>query len=224
MKEVLVELVLTGANAGRTGVVGRLNFVDGKARFQGTPEAVNGRVIYMGRCYGAYPKGSPQLAEAQRIAEEQANGVRPSNRQTSISAGRPDEIPNRPTARNGVELAGGITDPDAVVESTDAGEGSPVAVGDSSGPARVLPGGSGHSDTGLHEGTNASARESSDPLTLTDAIMSLDPDLDEHWTPDGRPSVSALADLTDNPKLSRRDVEGAGHWMRKDAAEAKIPV
>lgn len=54
---------------------------------------------------------------------------------------------------------------------------------------------------------------------LERAILSLNPDDDEHWTDDGWPKVSMLAAITNRPGLSRKDVfDALPHWGRGDAA------
>lgn len=225
MKEYTVELVLTGANKGRTCLLHGMQFVDGKSRFTGSAEAVNGRVIYMRRCHGAHPKGSDELIEAQRVEQEQANGIRDPLRQTGVDTGRPDSIPYRPTDRHGVELAGGLTELSEDFDPANPEQGQTSVVGDHSGQARILSDRSGLAHARVHEGTSEGTRESANPLTS--AVMSLDPMNDDHWTPDGRPSVSALAEMLDNPKLGRKDVDAVGRWTRKDAQEvleSEIPV
>lgn len=216
VREFEVELVLTGVHEGKTITIRDMKFTNGVGKFRGTKDAVNGRALYMSRCHGAFPKGSDALQRAQRICKEQRDGIRSEVREAE-DGGNSNPVSNRPTASNGVPLVEGITK-----VSADDGHGT---TGSSAGPARVLPSGSGHADAGLLSGRGSQVGEpesapprDSDPLT--DAIFALDPENDEHWTPDGSPSLVALTQITKNAKLTKVEVmKAAADWTREDARQ-----
>lgn len=47
------------------------------------------------------------------------------------------------------------------------------------------------------------------PLSLTGAINSLDPDQDDHWTKDGKPSMAIIHEMTGSDDITRADVDEA---------------
>jgi hypothetical protein len=72
--QMSVTLVLTGGRAGATCVLGKYQFVNGECPVHGQANAVGSMLRYMGRIYQAFPKGSEELARAQKeFADGQAD-------------------------------------------------------------------------------------------------------------------------------------------------------
>lgn len=67
--------------------------------------------------------------------------------------------------------------------------------------------------------SEASATEArTEKKTLAEALASLDPANDDHWTADGKPRMEVLEDLTGG-NLTRADVDGASELTRETARE-----
>lgn len=63
------KLILTGPRAGKTVVLRRLKFVDGRVTLSGSPDQWEGIVRYMARTYRAFEEGTEALAQAQACDE-----------------------------------------------------------------------------------------------------------------------------------------------------------
>lgn len=57
-----ITLELTGARAGKTCVLGKYQFVNGRTVVRGDITKVGGAITYLGRVYKAFPLGSAELA------------------------------------------------------------------------------------------------------------------------------------------------------------------
>lgn len=69
-------------------------------------------------------------------------------------------------------------------------------------------------------GSGAGVPAAAVPMTLVDAINSLDPELDSNWTADGLPDVDVIEALTGNIWVSRGDINGIP--VNRDAARARV--
>lgn len=217
-KDMEVQLILTGANAGRTMRIRDMDFVKGVGYFSGTPEAVQGRVTYMGRCYSAYPAGSRELEAAQRRDED---GLRNSDDQKAGGGRDGVSVQNPPQEGNGATGEGGGASIGAVVEGGRSDSDKGLA-GDGAGlaPDRV-----GHSNAGVSQRADEESRRETDPvdgtLTLYGCLKALSHDDDEAWTGDGRPALLYMQVVTGNPRLTRADLDSAyPGWNRRAAAQA----
>ncbi len=216
MREYTVELVLTGTHTGATINIRGMQFVKGVGKFSGTKEAVDGRVLYMGRCYGAFPKGSDELATAQRFWKEHQNGLRGAIRSEadvgdSNSVQTASAVVGGPGVSGSAEVPAGDGAGDAGASGGDSGLG---ANGDGQADAGVLPG----------EEPTAAQQHSADTLkTISDAVMALSPQNDEHWSAEGEPSIMALVEITGIHSITRAMVQrAAGKWTREDAQSVAV--
>lgn len=224
MKFQTVEFVLTGGRAGFTGVLLDMQFVNGVAKFTGTPDAVKGRTVYIGRRYQAFPKGSRELKDAQARDKEYKDGLRGEVRETQ-QTGNPNGVQPGPEKVDGVGTQQGSQDQGA---TSSAGPEEPR-----SGGAGSVPTGGGHGDAGVHSGLqqaqDSTGTEDAEVSPLTAAILALDPLDDAHWTDAGLPAIAALAKATGDNSLTRQKVVLALPDYDRDtalamAAEAETPV
>jgi hypothetical protein len=66
MSTTNIVLVLTGARAGQTCVLGKYPFINGRITLQGDTTAMAGIIKYLGRTFKAFPEGSVELAFYQK--------------------------------------------------------------------------------------------------------------------------------------------------------------
>lgn len=120
-------LVLTGARAGKTVVLGKTyRFVEGKIVLQGASPDVEALTVYLGKCYAAFPEDSLEL--------EAANGKRDLSTQTDSDAEQRVQREVQPHGpRSPKEASNDVPEPNEV----DQGEKG------------VLPSGDGHQDSGV---------------------------------------------------------------------------
>lgn len=103
----------------------------------------------------------------------------------------------------------------------------------------VSPDGEGASDSesGADEGAGSAEAEAGETGGVADgdgqpeelnqklqrAIFSLDPELDDHWTKDGQPAMSAVEKLYGSSAITRADVRAAApEFSREKAREGKL--
>ena len=170
-------LILTGPYAGATRMLQGWKFVEGVCRLDAPPSTVEGIIKYMGRCYQAYLKGSPELAEAlERSSDGQlpidgapgdrATGAVPGDVQSDGDGSGPS-----PADDGGSDDVGGGGD-----------QGVPAA-GD--GELRTEVEGSQ-----AEEPAEGEAETEAQKQKLREVIALLDPEQDDHWTRGGKPSVA----------------------------------
>lgn len=191
-----MKLILTGHYAGRTVKLNGSQFVNGEMTLSGDMKSMDGLVAYF-RTYNAYLSGSEELAAAQARDKENGNGT--------------DKVLEGQAGAN----SGGVQPNSA--STSDAG--SQGADGTSASGQGSEAGGDGS-----QAGHVATTAEITDPnlLKVRDAIKSLDPMADEHWTAAGLPSVSAIATASGVPTVTRKDIEKVMPGYNRDAAKAAI--
>lgn len=192
MSVITAKLILTGARAGMTCVLGKWHFIEGVATITGPQLEVRNVCEYIGRVYKAFPEGSTDLAHYQALDEEEKHGKRDLQGATE---------PGAAAAHGGaVQPTGG----GAATVPADHGGGTDDADGGDKG---LLPGGAGHADTGVH----GSALETD---RIVAAVMQLDANNAEHWTDDGLPRLDAVEQLYGKP-LTRAQVDAAVPGVRR---------
>lgn len=203
-----VNFVLTGAKTGETGVFGRHEFVKGVSRVLVSPENAAALLTYLARSYQAFPEGSPELVAAQKRDEE--NGIRHKVQENSQGAdGSPNSIQG-----DGNRATGTVPDSRELFGSVNA-SGSPRGEG-------LVPGGSGHANSGMGNGVESGAQQQSVSVIvkqIQDAVSKLDPTIEEHWSEGGLPSVAYLAVALDRPDLTREIVDQACPAFNRQKAE-----
>lgn len=217
MSHMRVEMELVGPRAGQTCVINGHQFVEGVAVLEGDGDSLTYAIRYLGRAYNAYPKGSSELERAraeyaEAVGEkENPDGVQ-SDPHESPEQGQADEVPGEGNA--GGEPAGDGKDDERQVDA-DAPEGA----------AGVLPERDRHGDPGLPEQPEAPSRQDVDPpkdVALAEAVKSLDPEADEHWTGSGLPKISVVEEAYGQTGVTRAAIEAAApEWNRERAAQQK---
>lgn len=174
-------LVLTGARADKTCVLGKYQFVDGTTIISGDAVGVEGVALYLGRVYKAFPDGSPEL----KFWQEVDNGQR--EHPSGTGTGSTESF--RGDLRQNGSKAEAL--PAADIRATDNVDGR---------AAGSIPVGDGHQDSGEHQSQSNEER-------LRSAVKSLDPGNEEHWTADGRPRMDAVEAAYGSSNINRNDVE-----------------
>lgn len=247
----MVNLILTGPYAGRDIVLRGYVFRGGRLTLRADWETVEGIVRYLGRCYQAYVEGSPQHQEAQERDRRHAEdyvircGIVGTEPQKSRS-GHPD-----PYCRHAQELRRRISQEQVNGEREVLRKAQQGQTGAPRGD--LQPTGGGAPESGAHverrddvggggdsripadgpQRSSAEAPRQGPPEVpsataqpdqrLTDAILALDPDNDDHWTREGLPVVAVIASLSSsNP--SRSDVEAAAPGYTREAARERMSV
>lgn len=221
-QDISVELILCGPLAGRSCRLGNMDFVKGVGKFTGKAWEVEGRALVMGRMYQAFIKGSKE-----HQAWERKYGVRDQVRETEsygLGSGSADELQRRSPARHGPEQTGRLQNETELQRRSDEGRGQGFDVGlPRVGLAADDAHGDGQESTGHGAQTDATDNEE-DSLSprelLGRAVKALDANNDDHWTPAGAPSLMALSELVQNPKLTRAEVSQFG-WTRTQAITAQ---
>ena len=162
--------------------------------------------------YGAYAKGTPAFDDAERAE----NGI-----PTSIAPG--DEQPSEPPILSFNEPTGGA----ATKEEAPASEGTT----DPDGGHGDNPARDGHEHSGFRRFEAESDRiEPSEPegtvnAKVREAVMSLDPNNDDHWTKAGIPALLAVEEAVGRSGTTRQDVESAARgYTRELALAAQTPA
>jgi hypothetical protein len=196
MAPVTRTLILTGGRTGQTVALGGYQFVKGRTVVKADNSQIDGICRYLGRAYKAFEEGSVQLAHYQRLdGEVTANGKREAD--PSADARHSERIPGS------VQSSGTGT---ASVSADDVGRTDDAT----SGGAGSVPSGHGHADSG-DDGS------SGNEIKIREAIASLDPHNDEHWTASGHPRVDAVATVAGIPNLTRSDINEVADDVRRPA-------
>jgi len=174
-------LVLTGSRAGTTCVLGKHRFKDGKTVISGDESSIIGETLYMGRVYKAFPEGSPEL----RFWQEVDSGQR--EYPSGARRGSPESF------RSDLRSPGD----QAATLSADHSDGADNSTRGQSGSIPVRD---GQQDSG-NDG------QASDEDRIRQALKSLDPANDEHWTVNGRPRMDAVEAAYGSSGISRGDIE-----------------
>lgn len=195
MNNVAIRMILAGPYAGQNKVINGHVFENGVCHLEGDPTHLGGAIKYLAT-YQAYPEGSPELAVKP---EEPDHGT-----QAAPDPGANE--PDREEDPQGEDEPRGDEQSEDPTFSFGDGDSEP-------GQAGVHPEGDGH------EGS-AVAPEAGNGDKLRDAILSLDPEDDSHWTPTGKPKMDAVAAAYGSEGLVRADVNSAvPNWDRDRARE-----
>jgi hypothetical protein len=207
-----VAFVLTGAQTGQTKLVGKqYNFVKGECVVQ-VPRSGLAHVCNYMSYFAAYPKGSPEHLADLDSRKGKNDGVL-SVPSTGVQVGDVDLVPSAVH-----QQAGSVSDQ----ESEHGGEsGTSEAIGRDVQDERASDSttGIGHEDSGV-AGQLANLPSVSTASPLSRAITGLDPEVDENWTDNGLPAVSAVVAVLNDPSIGRKDITGAAPgWNRAKARE-----
>lgn len=191
---VLVTLVLAGRMSGKTAVLNGYQFDDGELTLEGGREQVENIARYMQRCYQAFPKGSPEIAELNKAcaavdaakAKEAGDGERDPD--ANAGSGNSEQVPGS------LQQDGG-----GAPEET-ANDGG--ATGDpEAGTEGSVAGGDGHQDPRLPD-----TEEGPEHRRTREAVAALSADNEDHWTPDGDPAISAVEELMGEGGVTRDSI------------------
>lgn len=209
MGSLRMEMVLTGPLTGKSVVINRHEFVNGIGHIVVEPHAMDAFLTFMARSCQAYPQGSDELRYAQE--RDRANGLL---RDLQANPSSPDGA-SASVQGAGDHGAGQVPDSRAL-QSDGHADGA-------TGGEGLVPGGSGHEDSGLGNRMGAGPHEQPDAVIarIATAVRKLDHSLDDHWTADGLPSVSVIADAIGDQKVTREMIDAAvPEWNRQKAEDA----
>lgn len=196
-----MKLILTGFYAGKTKTINGYDFVKGELVLKGELAKLDGLIAYM-KTYGAFLQGSEELAEAQ--ARDAA---------TKGGSDGTDAI---------LDGQGGASEGGAQANESSPGTGS----GDGATGTSTDGSGSGAEGDGVQAGreADAKAQAASDPnvLKIIDALKSLDPTNDDHWTDAGLPLVGIIATASGIVNVTRKDISAALPGWNRETALANV--
>lgn len=195
MSSTVQRFVLTGPHTGKTMAVNGREFIDGVMDFMGSPT----EIVTLGNVlsyYGALTKEEAEL-QALRAARDAAIfhvvNAMPAEQQAEAEAAAEQQADADATAERKA-LADKAAD-DLMAAELRAMEKPPVDL-------TIVP---GDSQNGLP--------------TLAEAVGSLDPENDAHWTSNNLPSLESLLVLT-GQKSSRADVDAIAEGYTRTKARA----
>lgn len=208
MDPVSLTLILVGAYAGRTIVLNSHEFVNGECTLTGEATALSGALNYLNKCYGVYVKGSAEAKKAQENWDAIHGSKETKNGQCDTDTGDQPDPPAE--IQREVQPDGPRTASEAPIDSTSD-------VDADTGSAGGVSSGDGHEDAGIFSRATAEVG-----TRIADAIQTLDPLNDDHWTQaDGKPAVSAVSEAA-GMNVTRPQIEAvAKDWNRETALEAK---
>lgn len=196
-----MKLILTGFYAGKTKTINGYDFVKGELVLKGELAKLDGLIAYM-KAYGAFLQGSEELAEAQARDALTKGG---SDGTDAILDGQ-----------------GGSSEGGVPTNLTSPGTGS----GDGATGTSTDGSGSGAEGDGVQAGreADAKAQAASDPnvLKIIDALKSLDPTNDDHWTDAGLPLVGIIATASGIVNVTRKDISAALPGWNRETALANV--
>ena len=195
-ENVKLILELPGARRGitRRGPNGKFTFTNGRLELLGTEKQWAGLISYLGKCYGV------RVVREAPHGDGQDQTSSPGKTDGGSDAGAGDAGQQHATAPGGVQPK----------QSGSAGASADDRRGDvvpqTGGPGPAASGGRGHGNAG----DAPTAPTLKDRLRL--AIQGLDPEVDGHWTGEGKPSnphLEKVLSYEPDQRLSRRAVEDA---------------
>lgn len=204
---IRLKIKLCGHYAGKTcsfAVAPKVQFVDGIAELVGSPADVVGLQRCLERNFQAKPVDPAQLRAILKTKEMEGIYGKYYDQEGADEVNDHEDVPSEPSGQNGEEAA-----------EEDADD---VPVDDDSEEAEAEHGseGSGHEDSGVPV-SEESAKEIDN---LLDAIDSLDPHNDDHWTRAGKPSVEAVSRAANRSDVTRREIEAVvDNYNRETALE-----
>lgn len=212
MSALKIEMVLTGPLAGKSLLINRHSFKNGVAHIVVEPQAMDAFLTFMARSCQAYPRGSEALAIAQQ--RDSANGVLSGVQADSASS---DGASASVQGAGERDASGQVPDPRTLQRDEHAGS--------EAGSEGLVSSGAGHSNAGLGDGVVTGSHVEPDAIItrVANAVAKLDPAVDEHWTSEGLPSVSVVADTVGDQKVTREMIdEAAPEFNRQRAEDAKL--
>lgn len=196
-----LEVVLTGLNTGKTAVICGKHFVNGKLTLEGNQEQVGFQLRYVERTCEAFTAGSAELEEAQERDRDR---------------GFLDHTPQAPANQHSAALSSGVDGSAGKLQEVHGVAGSESNIADAAArQARLVPGGSGHEDSGLHPEQIADIRK---------ALKGLDPMKDSNWTEDGLPSVEAVSAVMADPTITRAMIVVVEPGLNREKAFDEMPL
>lgn len=204
MADVEIKMVLTGAYAGETRILGGRVFRNGRTTLRGDALNLSHAVRYLARAYQAFPEGSDELKRAQE--RDRARGDADT---VSEATGHPgaEEV------QRGTEPAGS--------QSPEAGPAADGGSSDDPEQAGSVSTGDVSEGRGQSDAGNDSEPAGIDPTDpMVKAVMKLDPAKDEHWTSQGKPAMAAIESAYGSADITRADVDKVlPDWDRPKAVE-----
>lgn len=190
-----MKFILTGHLAGRTMEINTFKYVNGVLDWPGQLDKMGGLITYMAT-FNAYPLGSDEYNAAIQRDKENANGS------GKILSGQ------------GPGAAGGLP-ANSAVASPGQGPGADAAP--------TAGRGGGTQGSGAEAGRVAPQSDDPKVLRVQEALKALSPDVNENWTDEGLPSVSAVENASGVPGVLRKDIEAAlPGWTRAGALAALV--
>lgn len=221
---VRVTLVLAGALRGHTGVLNGYRFDDGTLTIEGAEDQVASIATYFERSYQAFPEGDPRIeaineacAEADREAAKEAAADEAALKSQQEGAGDGQREPSATPESGDSNPVHGDARPDGdqtPAETADAGTG---AAPDATGAEGSVAGGDGYTDPRIPD--PESEQESG---RTRHAVASLDPEIDDHWTPDGFPAISAVESLTGEGGVTRDAIDAVAMGYTREHARKPV--
>ena len=196
-----MKLILTGHYAGQTILINGSQFIKGELPLKGDLKSMDGLIRYMAT-YNAFLAGSDELYEAQA--------------RDAALKGATDGTDTILDGQSGPSEGGAPSD-----ES-----GTSPGSGDGANGTPTDGAGSGSEGDGVQAGreADAKAQAASDPtvLKIIDALKSLDPTNNEHWTDAGLPLVGIIAAASGVPNVTRKDISAALPGWNRETALANV--
>lgn len=191
MSVIRRKLILAGKFAGQTIELRGVQFTRGECVLEGPEADVDGLSCYLGKSYQALPEGSLELERAQKRDAGKENADGDGEDGSPSEPRTSDQVPGEPRSP-------GQGDP-GEKPAEGSGDDSPETGGEE------LPA-AGNGEQGAE---------------ISEALNRLDPEDDEDWTADDRPSVAALAELLERPDLSREEIDAAAPQFRRPERDAE---
>lgn len=186
-----LKMVLINHYEGKTVRLGNHIFINGKYTLTGQPEQVGHAIRYLSY-YQAYPVGSPELEGYEFDSQKIHSEVQSSGERSSEE-----------------ETILRISD-----DNSESGETGIRSTGD------------GYEHAGVSDESEApNPFEPIPEIEINDklqrAVLSLDPDNDNHWTKPGLPLMSAVEEALGESGFTRKDIEAASdNWNKEKAIDA----
>jgi hypothetical protein len=182
-ERITVNLVLTGHYAGKSVTLNGYFFNQGVCTIQGQYDQLGGIITYFRKCYQAFPEGSRELVEAQASFEQGGDN------------GNADTDANEDNGQT-EKIQSNVSTQQPGFATEDANDGGH----DDNPPADSAPQPNGEMVTDAEMTPDLSDK-------LTAAILSLDPNNDDHWTGQNLPAMAAIEAAYGSTDITRRDVE-----------------
>jgi hypothetical protein len=201
-KIMRMNLVLTGAHAGKTIVLNNRTFKNGVLEVAGSGEEVGRLANYYARSYQAFPEGSDVLKAAQARDAEAAEAAE----KKETTDGDNQVLPGA-----GTDEGDASSDQSGTTEQTDGS-------GDAGGEA-VAAGGGASEEATSPEGSVAGLPNDPVSVKVQAALKKLDPSEDNHWTKAGQPRIEVVAEILGDQSLTREAINEAWPNFDRDSLD-----